>query len=249
MKLGNIDCIKEGDVFEITSGTITVIHYENAQKIYVKHNDEHSHCMWTSKTSIRRGRIKNPYHRSAEGVGYIGVGKHKGYFDGKTTIEYSIWRSMLVRVYNINFLGKNPTYIGCTVCEEWHNFQNFAEWYTGEDEYGKSYHLDKDILVKGNKHYSPETCCLVPQEINSFFSKVDVKEGLGCKGVKANKNGTYSVKLSLNGKSRHLGTYKTLEEASYVYSNAKGIRAKELALNNLGNIRYKVFLAIMNWEF
>lgn len=48
------------------------------------------------------------------------------------------------------------------------------------------------------------------------------------------------------GKKKYLGTYRTLEDASCVYYNAKGIRAKELALDNLGNIRYKVFLAIMN---
>lgn len=60
MKLGNIDCIKKGDVFEVTSGTITILYYENAKKIYVKHNDEYAHCMWTSKTSIKEGELKTP---------------------------------------------------------------------------------------------------------------------------------------------------------------------------------------------
>ena len=38
-----------------------------------------------------------------------------------------------------------------------------------KDDNGRLYHLDKDILVKGNKVYSPETCCFVPQEINSLL--------------------------------------------------------------------------------
>lgn len=249
MKLGNTDCIKEGDVFEVNGGTITVIYYENTHKIYVKHNDEHAHCMWTRKNAIKKGMVKNPYHRSVYGIGYIGVGKYSTMKGENRSDEYAAWIAMLVRCYSEGFLKKHPSYVGCSVCEEWHNFQNFAEWYTREDEYGKGYHLDKDVLVNGNKIYSPKTCCLIPAEINCFFSSIKDESRELPTGVTKTKNGTFKVKMSSMGKKKYLGTYKTLEEASYVYSNAKGIRAKELALENLGNIRYKVFLAIMNWEF
>ena len=249
MELGNIDCIKQGDVFEVNGGTITVIYYESTDKIYVKHNDEHSHCMWTRKTAIKKGMVKNPYFRSVEGVGYFGVGKFKGYLNGKQTEEYVAWSGMLLRCYNVKFKNKHPTYEGVTVCEDWHNFQNFAYWYTREDEYGRGYHLDKDILMKGNKQYSPDTCCLVPQEINKFFTSTGEKKNGLPTGVTMTKNKSFKVKASLLGVNKYIGTFKTLEEAVHAYSHAKGVDAKELALSNLGNVRYKVFLAIMNWEF
>lgn len=241
--------IKAGDVFEVKGGTITVIQYINRGKIHIKHNDEHSHCMWTRKDAIEKGMVKNPYFRSVQGFGYFGVGKYVTIKDGARTVEYAAWVDMLVRCYSENYLKKYPSYLGCTVCEEWHNFQNFAEWYTREDEYGRGYHLDKDILVKGNKIYSPDTCCLVPQEINKFFTSTGEKKNGLPTGVTATKNNSFKVKASLLGVNKYIGTFKTLEEAVHAYSHAKGVDAKELALRNLGNIRYKVFLAIMNWEF
>ena len=241
--------IEVGDVFEVNGGTITVLEYIDRQKIFVKHNDEYSHCMWTRQDAIEKGMVKNPYFRSVEGVGYVGVGKFKGYLNGKATEEYSVWRSMIVRCYKESFLCKNPTYRSCSVCDEWHDFQNFAYWYTREDEYGRGFHLDKDILVKGNKVYSPKTCCLVPQELNSFFTTTKEKgNGLNT-GVSKTKHNTFRVNVSISGSNKYVGTYKTLEEAVYSYSHTKGIIAKELALRYKGNIRYKVFLAIMNWKF
>ena len=74
---------------------------------------------------------------------------------------------MLIRCYNKKDLEKNPTYKNTTVCIEWCNFQNFAQWF--EKNYIDDWALDKDILVKGNKVYSPETCCFVPREINEVF--------------------------------------------------------------------------------
>ena len=47
----------------------------------------------------------------------------------------------------------NKNYLDVTVCEEWHNFQNFAKWFY-ENYYeisGEKMRLDKDILIKGNK--------------------------------------------------------------------------------------------------
>lgn len=241
--------IEVEDVFEVNGGTITVLEYIDRQKIFVKHNDEYSHCMWTRQDAIEKGMVKNPYHRSVEGVGYFGVGKFSARNGNEVSWEYAAWRSMIYRCYSTVFQDKHPSYVGCTVCEEWHNFQVFADWYTREDEYGRGYHLDKDVLVKGNKVYSPSTCCLVPQDINSFFCTSQEKESGLPVGISKTKYGTFQVKLSSKGMKKYVGTYKTLEEASYAYSNAKGIRAKELALENLGNIRYKVFLAIMNWKF
>lgn len=54
-------------------------------------------------------------------------------------------------------------------------FQEFAEWcqseygYMNVEQNGRFWQLDKDILVSGNMVYSPDTCCFVPNRINSVF--------------------------------------------------------------------------------
>lgn len=81
---------------------------------------------------------------------------------------------MLQRCYDKDSLEKNPTYKDCTVAEEWHNFQNFAEWF--KENYIEGYHLDKDIKIKGNRVYGPDRCMFVtPQENKEFSSSKHYK--------------------------------------------------------------------------
>ena len=132
---------------------------------------------WTFKNSaykeFKNGKIKCPYKRSVCGVGYIGEGKYKVKENGKNTRVYDTWHDMLRRCYDSKFHEKRPTYVDCEVCEEWHNFQNFAKWYDNNyyEIEGERMHLDKDILVKHNKIYSSETCVFVPHAINSLWYK------------------------------------------------------------------------------
>lgn len=113
---------------------------------------------------IRRGGVKDRLAPSVCGVGYVGEGRFKPSIDGKQTKIYSTWSSMITRCYNKNNQTRQPTYIGCSVCEEWHNFQNFAKWMNEMDYEGKQ--LDKDIKIKGNKVYSPNTCMFVSHSEN-----------------------------------------------------------------------------------
>ena len=78
---------------------------------------------------------------------------------------------MFVRCYDDKYQLRQPTYIGCSVSEDFCNFQNFAEWYS-HYKYECKYPLeiDKDLLYEGNKIYSPKTCCLLPKEINSTLN-------------------------------------------------------------------------------
>lgn len=103
-------------------------------------------------------------------IGFIGQGK----YSWKThSLIAEVWSSMFQRSYSKKFHLKNPTYKNCSVDKRWHNFQNFATDY--ERMYPKNaiekFHLDKDILVPGNKIYGPDTCCFVPKEINDLFRK------------------------------------------------------------------------------
>jgi len=99
-------------------------------------------------------------------IGYIGEGKYKKSINGIKTKSYITWVGMIQRCYSDVHQLKHNTYIGCTVCEECKNFQNFALWY--KENYpsfeieNSRWELDKDLLVKENKIYSPNTCVFIP---------------------------------------------------------------------------------------
>ncbi len=108
--------------------------------------------------------------------GYNKARKNKPYYkscgdDNKTTKVYNTWFNMMRRCYNPN-CEDYELYKDCTVCKSWHNFQNFAEWW--ESNYyeieGERMSLDKDIIKKDNKIYSPSTCCIVPDKLNTAFT-------------------------------------------------------------------------------
>jgi len=85
---------------------------------------------------------------------------------GKRTKAYTAWRNMMQRCYRVGFLKTRPSYIGCTVCDEWQDFSVFASWFS--DNYIEGCHLDKDIKITGNKIYSPETCLFVSKAENTL---------------------------------------------------------------------------------
>lgn len=111
---------------------------------------------------IRSGAVKDPTMPIMHGVGFFGVGRHSSKAGGKA---YQTWKNMLARCYSVDYQRNNPSYIGCSVCEEWHNFQNFAEWHGSN--YRKDLHLDKDMLIDENRVYSPSTCKFVTPSDNT----------------------------------------------------------------------------------
>ena len=190
---------------------------------------------WTAKhvqyDNFKKGDIKCPYEPKVYGVGYLGEGKYKASENGKNSDEYKIWRHMLQRCYDPKFHERNPSYKGCTVEDYLLNFQHIAEWI--ENNYyevpGEKMCLDKDILCKGNKIYSRETCIFVPQRINNLFTKSDKSRGEDPIGVDQLPSGNYRVYCNNRyGKRVSLGTYKTKEEAFQVYKNYKEKVIKEV---------------------
>ena len=219
---------------------------------YTRFNDKHKRNYtyidvlfpqynWIAKgvqyDNFKKGSVKCPYERTIYGVGYIGEGKYKVSENSKKTRIYATWSHMLERCYDEKIHKKRPTYKDCSASEKFHNFQNFAKWY--EDNYyeveGERMCLDKDILVKGNKIYSPETCILGPQTINSLFVKRQNDRGESVIGTSLYKNGKYQVNCSLlnpeTGKSKkeHLGYYETQEKAFEVYKYYKEKNNKMVA--------------------
>ena len=214
---------------------------------------------WTAKNveyrQFKNGEIKCPYERRAFGVGYMGEGKYRSKENGKTTRIYKTWQSMLQRCYDKKYHEKRPTYIGCAVDKYWHNFQNFAKWY--EENYytieGERMHLDKDVLVKGNKVYSSETCIFVPQTINLLFTKRNNARGESVIGTSL-KNGKYKVECHIinlkTGKSKkeYLGYYDTQEKAFEVYKQYKEKYIKEVADHYKDQIPEKLYQVLYEYQ-
>lgn len=189
-----------------------------------------------------------------------GVGVYeKGEFIGAYTLagksvhtkEYELWRGTLRRCYSKESLEKHPTYAGCTVSENFKNFQYFAEWCQSQVGFGvQGFQLDKDILVKGNKVYSETTCVFVPKKINNLLVSSAATRGIHPIGVNFRSRRGYehfAAQISNNTKI-HLGHFATAEAAYLAYKLAKEQIIKQVAEQYKDQIDPRVYTALVNYE-
>ena len=134
---------------------------------------------------------------------------------------YICWSNMLLRASAYSgYRDKYPTYFNVTCCEDWLLFTNFAKWF--KDNYIKDCQLDKDLLCKDNKIYSPKTCLFIPQEINKFLTLSSKARGLYSIGVhKKSTTSSFSSQIDSNNTKKHLGYFDTQEEAHKAWQKAK----------------------------
>lgn len=239
--------IKVGDVFQTNnSGDVIVLKYVDCRDVIVQFSDGRSKSVYAG--DLRSGLVKNNYYPNVYGVGYLGDGEFMTRLT-KTAMnsEYGAWTRMMSRCYDSKSLEANPTYAGCTVCEEWHNFQNFAYWYSKQD-IPNGWHLDKDLSVIGNKVYSPTTCSLVPQEINKLLltsvgSRGDYPQGVGIDI----RYGTFYASLRKYGKRVHIGTYSTPEIAFSNYKREKEAHVKDVANKHKLVLSEAIYTNLINY--
>lgn len=236
------------------------VEYINYSNILVEFQDEYHAKVHTSWENFENGTVRNPYEPSVFNVGIIG-NKYSSIINKKITKEYNTWHAMLSRCYDEKTKEKNPTYKDVTCCDEWLLYENFYEWLHSQENFDKWYNnnkwaLDKDILIKGNKIYSPNTCCLVPIYINSLFTKNNAVRGNLPIGVSKNeKRHGYSAMTIYgreNNKTKTTGyCYPTPEDAFYLgYKPSKENCIKQVAQEeyNKGNITKKCYEAMMKYE-
>lgn len=229
---------------------MTIVRYKNVHDIDVKFSD--GTIVKSQYSYFLKGNIQNHNIPSHLGVGYIGYGKYKTKVNGAKTEEYIKWSSMLTRCYSKK-LKQRENYVDCIVCDEWFNFQNFAEWYNSHKYYIPDVEildLDKDIKFKGNKIYSPETCILIPKRLNSVILNRHNYRGNECIGVfyieKINK---YMAGCNmLNSKSRYLGVYDTELEAFEVYKTTKEKEIKKVLELYKEYLPIDVYEAVLNYK-
>jgi hypothetical protein len=225
---------------------IEIIEYFGAKNCTIKFNYNNYIKYKVAYSDLEKKWVKNPFHPSVHNVGYIGI-KEKSNISSSPS--YNKWKSMLERCYNEKALEKHPTYREVTVCEEWHNFQNFTKWYDNNLKpwMDKSWHLDKDLLVKGNKIYSPDTCVFIPQEINKLFLNSINYRGAHPKGVW--KNGEkYCAEVIGSKIKERLGTFDTPEIAFGAYKKAKEKIIKIIADNWKNKITPQTYRALYNYQ-
>lgn len=170
------------------------------------------------------------------GVGCFGVGEYKSRENKIKTTAYIKWTSMLTRCYSDKYI-KQQNYSSCVVCDEWLNFQNFAKWhyenyYEIEDD---CLELDKDIIEKGNRIYSPDKCIYVPHKLNTILCNRHNDRGKCLIGV-SEQCGKYVAACSIDGKSKYLGTFDSEYEAFLVYKAKKESEIKRVAEQYRGRI-------------
>jgi len=170
--------------------------------------------------------------------------------DGKVILEYKLWQGMLERCFCKKYKQKKPTYEGVACSKDWLSMTKFIEDVSqmrGHDLSG--WQLDKDILQKGNKLYSKDTCCFVPLEVNILLTKRDKCRGEFPVGVHFDKcAGKFKAQLNINGKQKSLGYFTTAEEAFQVYKTAKEAHIKVVAQKWQHLIDERVFQALMTYE-
>jgi len=176
-------------------------------------------------------------------VGAVWVG-------GKLIREYQLWQNMLQRCFDEKYKQNQPTYEGVTCSKEWLSMTNFIEDVSQMRGFGlDGWALDKDILQKGNKLYSKDNCCFVPQEVNNLLTKRDKARGEYPVGVYFNKaSGKFMAQLRINGKLKHLGYFNTAEEAFRVYKLAKEAHIKVVAQQWQHLLDERVFQALLDYE-
>jgi len=169
---------------------------------------------------------------------------------GKVIREYQLWQGMLERCFCEKYKQKYPTYKDVTCSHEWLSMTKFIEDVSKMKGYGlKGWELDKDILQKGNKLYSKDTCCFVPLEVNILLTKRDKSRGEYPVGVDFHKvSGKFRAKLTINGKQKHLGLFPTPEEAFQVYKLAKEAQIKVVAEKWKHLLDERVFQALLGYE-
>lgn len=226
-------------------GDFTIDKYEGATQVTIKFLNTGGSKL-TSVSSIKNGNVRDDVAPNVFGIGYTDISTDT--VDGVSCKAYNVWYSILSRCYSEAVHKTHPSYRDCTISDEWKYYSKFKVWYDRYYKVGCS--LDKDILCKGNKIYSDNTCCFVPTKINNLILKRERDRGSYPIGVSI-LEGKYGVSCNnIQGKSAYLGYYDTTEEAFQVYKVYKEALIKRVAgeyFNN-GKITLSVYNALLEYK-
>jgi hypothetical protein len=182
-------------------------------------------------------------NKSVFGVGIIDVEYpvHKtSSVGGKKVIiwacpYYLKWKEMLRRCFSEAYQEKYPSYKGCSIYTPWLYLSNFIKWVDEQpNKNWESCELDKDILVRDNKLYSPDTSVFVSPIVNNFLINRGNARGDFLLGVSFKRKGSWEAYASscsdpLRVNPVHIGCFKTELEAHKAWQQRKHEYACQLA--------------------
>lgn len=234
-----------------------IVEDNGSSNILIEFKDKYNTRVKTHYCNFKSGSIKNPYYPSVYGVGITG-NKYPRSINCKITREYDTWIHILQRSFDNKCKERQPSYDIVTCCEEWLNYENLYEWLHSQPNFdkwysGKRWAVDKDILNKRNKHYSPENCCLIPQNVNCLFVKREAHRGIYPIGVRYHKTDGFVATCHnpFTNKSEQIGVYSTPENAFYLgYKPYKENIIRQVAEieYKAGNITEECYQAMMNYK-
>jgi hypothetical protein len=176
------------------------------------------------------------------------------------TIIYEAWSGMKRRCTDEKYKKRQPTYVDVDASSEFKDFTKFHDWWYKQAGHSiPDIQLDKDLLIKGNKIYSPETCLLIPSFVNVFLVKSDATRG-GCpigidrQGTYKDGGNKYRARVSdynpVTGETsrKHLGCFRNELDAFHAYKSAKEAIAKKYAAYLTGKVDDRVITALLNFK-
>lgn len=148
------------------------------------------------------------------------------------TREYQLWVDMIKRSKSDVFKRKRQTYANIDCSNDWLLFSNFLSDISTMKGFRKTdWHLDKDILIKGNNIYSKETCCFVPVEINNIFLRnKSLKKDIPTGVYLDKKSGKFRACVSVGKKQIKYGMF-----TDPILAFAEYKRIKEDHIANIAN--------------
>lgn len=209
--------ISVGRIYPTSDGPVMVIRIIDRQTVEVIFMEPPNGVTQVKVGNLRNGLVRNRLKPTVIGVGCIGYGPHK-----TGCMAHKKWLSMLNRVHELR------SYEDVTICKDWYNFQNFAEWFEqqrlqikGFDSVDFRWVLDKDLRWPGNREYGPDGCCLAPHAVNMLFNAHTRRQRDLPLGVSRHSHGYSAQCHSLTDGLQFLGVFPTVGQAQQAYWKAK----------------------------
>ena len=175
--------------------------------------------------------------------------KYPSMKDGKALKEYGLWKSMIQRC-TVGFQKRQPTYKGVGCTDNFKNYSFFYEWCHKQAGFlckctgSRYWHLDKDLLVKGNKVYGEDTCVFLPPIINNAIVTQPTAKGCELQGVYWCTDTSY-FKSVLRTKERN--EFNSEKEAFQAYRVAKEAVIRQIAEQYKSQLDPRAYQALLNY--